>query len=55
MSTRRSTVAEERDYHNMACVNLAPLVLLLMPYALLRHGWASWRTRRARRAGACRG
>lgn len=40
-------MADDQGYHNQSCVNALPLVLLLMPYALARHGWASWRQRRA--------
>jgi hypothetical protein len=29
------------------CGKMLPLVILLMPYALARHGWACWRERRA--------
>lgn len=28
---------EDRDYHNPACVNVLPLALLLLPYALFRY------------------
>jgi hypothetical protein len=27
---------DDRDYHNPNCINVVPLVLLLMPYALAR-------------------
>jgi len=47
-------VADDRDYHNPGCVNVALLVLLLMPYALVRHALDQRRERRAR-AGERRG
>lgn len=37
-----SVVADDRDYHNGGCVNVALLALLLMPYALIRHGIAQY-------------
>lgn len=37
----------ERDYHE-PCVNLVPLVLLLMPYALIRYAIDQHRERRQR-------
>jgi hypothetical protein len=37
---------EDRDYHNPACVNALPLVLLLMPYALARYAIDRRRARR---------
>lgn len=44
-------MADERDYHNTKpCGNALPLVLLLMPYALLRHGLAQLAGRRTARA-----
>lgn len=42
-------MADDRDYHNVGCVNVALLALLLMPYALIRHGIAQYRARRAAR------
>lgn len=39
-------MAEDRDYHNQYCRNALPLALLLMPYALIRHGIACWTARR---------
>ena len=50
-ASREPAVAEDRDYHNQYCRNALPLALLLMPYALARHGRASWRERRAARRG----
>lgn len=45
-------MADERDYHNTKpCGNLVPLALLLMPYALIRHGLAELAARRTARAG----
>lgn len=29
-----------------SCRRMLPLVVLLMPYAIARHGWDTWRTRR---------
>jgi hypothetical protein len=40
----------DRDRHPLGrrCGELVPLVILLMPYALARHGWATWRQRQAK-------
>ncbi|MFI7547230.1 hypothetical protein [Actinoplanes sp. NPDC049599] len=44
-------MAEDRDYHDTSkpCANALPMALLLLPYALVRHGWATWREQRGRR------
>lgn len=40
-------MADDRDYHNIGCVNVFLVALLLMPYALIRHAIDQRRERRA--------